>query len=101
MVRRKLQVGKEITKEVALECGVSVDGFVLKSGGIRVSYYNVPSDKGWVDCRYFMPVNYDLVSVRTALCKECSAWWAETKWSGLRLRKGDKIKQWKFNSERG
>lgn len=100
MAALKLQVGKEIAQSTAKECGVSLDGFILKSGKVRVSYYNIPTDGGWVDCKFFMPINYDIVHVRTVNGKECPAWWSDSKWEGLRLRKGDRIIKWKFSYRR-
>lgn len=100
MVILKLQVGKEISPSTATKCGVSLDGFILKSGNVRVSYYNIPLCEGWADVRFFMPINYDIVHVRTLKGKECPAWWGDTRWYGLRLRKGDRIIGWKFISRR-
>lgn len=98
----RLQVGREISIDLADKFGIDRTRFVLKSGKIRVSYENIPrDDKGWTDCTHLLPANYDLVDVKTLAGKECPAWWAEKKWEGLRLRKKDKIKKWKFTSRRG
>ena len=97
----RIQVGCEISQEIAKRFGVKAEKFILKSGNVRVSYRNIPCDKDrWVDPATFLPINYDLVDVRTYEDKKRVAWWAEKKWEGLRMRKGDKVKKWKFVSRR-
>ncbi len=97
----RIQIGREINRELASRFNIKQEGFILKSGKIRVSYRNIPLDvDGWADCNSFLPINYDLVVMKTTEGKEKNGWWAEKKWCGLRLKKIERISRWKFISRK-
>ena len=94
----KIQIGTVVSPKIAAEFGMNLDGPFLKSGNIRASYRNIPTEQGWADYFKFVPASYDLVTIRTREGKECPGWWSDSSWYGLRMRKGDKVIQWKIVS---
>jgi hypothetical protein len=52
------------------------------------------SDK-WADSSLFLPEDFDLVLLDIEGKKPISGWYNASQWTGLRLRKGDKVKRWK------
>lgn len=60
-------------------------------------YYRITKfDKeGWANAKKAKPIPFDMVTIETASGKRCPAWWNESLWEGLRLRKNDKILRWK------
>jgi hypothetical protein len=67
------------------------------SEGCFCKYSDVPTDKnGWVLDLTYYPISFDLCSLGIKGKEEpISGWWAETKWTGLRFKKGYKVTKWK------
>jgi hypothetical protein len=62
-------------------------------------YSDVPADKdGWVtDLKYF-PINCDMMYLRIeGKTRIIGGWWDGRKWTGLRMKEGDKVIAWKRN----
>lgn len=52
-------------------------------------------DDGWVDANKFVPVDFDLVLVRTDKDKTKPGWYCGQRWDGRRISSDEKILFWK------
>lgn len=63
-------------------------------------YKDVECDiDGWVDCRKFLPDDFDLVFMRLKRGKAISGWISGKIWCGLRLKNDDVVIFWKRKEE--
>jgi len=61
-------------------------------------YSEIPTDyTGWVDASLYLPLNFDLVYLKTSDRKTVIGWYSGTTWDGLRIETEEeiKVKYWK------
>lgn len=64
------------------------------------SYADCESDfDGWVDCKRFLPADFDLVHMRLKRNRTIPGWVNGSTWEGLRIKPDDEVKYWKRKEE--
>lgn len=62
----------------------------------KVAYRDVEYDpEGWVDCKDYLPKDYDLMYLKISGKPNVSGWSVGNKWEGLKLKNKDQVIFWK------
>lgn len=95
----KKQKKKKAIAKVSKYVDVGISKHKDKDRAIR--YSDLPTDDaGWIMGKQYRPYPFDLVFLKIAgKFRPVSAWWTGAEWQGLRLKKEDKIINWKRNPE--
>ena len=80
--------------EVGLYRPYVTDKEKAKQGEVFLSYDEITADKdGWVDCRLFVPLKFDLVDIDVG-GRIYRGWWTGFGWDGYRVKRRFKPVRW-------
>jgi len=51
--------------------------------------------EGWADASKYLPIAFDLVTLKTSTDRKIAGWWNNHEWDGLYLKKEDQVVKWK------